>query len=205
MRNRPFLRSRPSKLVTLPDLHRQVSPLNPACFKLQIQISRPSNAPATEATAVDPGTNLNLALHGVSQSGNFVEIMLVAPETSPRDDQYTLRRTTVARGATTGRPTTTAPPGATQPALYTPRAQTTALASTLLNARKPATSKRDAITNFMTVLLELRRAATRGERANEDSPSAIGRTGFFSRRLARSEPTRKPPRVPLEMSNRSAG
>jgi hypothetical protein len=73
----------PSKLFTLPDLHRQVSSLNPARFKLQIQISRPSNAPATEATAVDPGTNLNLALHGVSQSGNFIEIMLVAPKPRP--------------------------------------------------------------------------------------------------------------------------
>jgi hypothetical protein len=81
----------PSKLFTLPDLHRQVSPLNPACFKLQIQISRPSNTPATEATAVDPSTNLkayplknvNLALHGVSQSGNFIEIMLVAPKPRP--------------------------------------------------------------------------------------------------------------------------
>jgi hypothetical protein len=76
-----FFSRAPSKLFTLPDLHRQVSPLNPACFKLQIRLA--SNAPATEATAVDPGTNLNLALHGVSQSGNFVEIMLVAPKPRP--------------------------------------------------------------------------------------------------------------------------
>jgi hypothetical protein len=89
--NFDYAESAISSVFTLPDLHRQVSPLNPACFKLQIQISRPSNASATEATAVDPSTNLkayplknvNLALHGVSQSGNFIEIMLVASKPRP--------------------------------------------------------------------------------------------------------------------------
>jgi hypothetical protein len=80
--------------------------------------------------------------------------------------QYTLRRTTVPRGATTapaGRTTgavttgavatTAAPPAATQPARTTPRAQTTALASMVLRARKLPASNTGIIRCFMTALL----------------------------------------------------
>jgi hypothetical protein len=79
-----------------------------------------------------------------------------------QDCQYTLRRT-AARGATTtgrttGRATTTAAPGAaaTQPARTTPRAQTTALASIVLKAMKPAANNREIIMVLITVLLGLK-------------------------------------------------
>jgi hypothetical protein len=119
-----------------------------------------SLVPMTSSRAGDIATAGGLVIW--AQAGTIdARVASAINEKAPHDDQYTLRRTTVARGATTtGRRTTTAARGtaATQPARYTPAAQTTAaFAPIVLRATKPPSSNSEMIKTFMTILPELRR------------------------------------------------
>jgi hypothetical protein len=76
-----------------------------------------------ETRGASPVPMINSRTDEIAATGAFwagitdARTVASAIETRKHRDQYTLRRTTTARGATTtGRRTTTAPRGATQPA-----------------------------------------------------------------------------------------